>query len=388
MLDLHTISQRINSGCSIAANKQSSQISSAECHSLSREKLAALHDPQAEVIEKVDKLLPEIKKFRPIVGLLVPRLSPDLLESASWKKIAAEVKADPRVLRLRASNGETLINKAIKQGDYNLAEELLEHGAALDLPNSRGEMPLELAILQGYTGLAELMVSNDAPLDVQGKTGKLPLLLACERKHTCLAETMVAKGSPFTVPKTSLMQDLSNAVTKADDKAGWLIRLAGFLTVPFVDIDDLMETLTGKWIPLELALTSGVLHENIERLWEGGTLDVSELESELEAQGSTIPETKTAASEPTSLEKVFQAGDIEKITGVLNRGANADERFSDGKTPLEAAMNSGDLDIIELVLNQGANANGRFSTGKTPLGAAEDYGDEDLTQLLLDHGAN
>jgi ankyrin repeat protein len=80
----------------------------------------------------------------------------------------------------------------------------------------------------------------------------------------------------------------------------------------------------------------------------------------------------------------------ELIKGLLNRGANVDERSTNAmkNTPLHAAAAGGQIKSMQALLENGADANAKQEGGWTALHAAAQTGNCEMVRLLLGHGAH
>lgn len=129
------------------------------------------------------------------------------------------------------------------------------------------------------------------------------------------------------------------------------------------------------------------------------------------------PEEKPA---PAALIQAVYEDNGPAVQGLLERGADANEKDEGGKTPLIQAARLGRTDIVRLLLDAGAvvdekdgggrsalmwaavldqvdcarelvkrqaDVNGRYNDGATPLIQAASKGFEDMTRLLIDGGA-
>src|SRR5262249_17959781 len=80
---------------------------------------------------------------------------------------------------------------------------------------------------------------------------------------------------------------------------------------------------------------------------------------------------------------------LPRVKALLEKGANVNEKDSDGRTPLLLASANGHYPVVKLLLDKGANVNARFSNPPLPaLAIAIKQGHRDIAELLLDRGAD
>jgi Ankyrin repeats (3 copies)/Ankyrin repeats (many copies) len=82
-------------------------------------------------------------------------------------------------------------------------------------------------------------------------------------------------------------------------------------------------------------------------------------------------------------------GDLQRVKNLLEKGANVNEKDTDGRTPLLLATAKGHYLVVKFLLDNGANVNARFSNPPfTALVIAIKQGHRDIAELLLDRGAD
>ncbi|OAM05710.1 MAG: hypothetical protein TV41_06320 [Wolbachia endosymbiont of Dactylopius coccus] len=83
-----------------------------------------------------------------------------------------------------------------------------------------------------------------------------------------------------------------------------------------------------------------------------------------------------------------RSGNLDKITDLLNSGANIEAKEKDGKTPLYLAAREGHLYAVKSLLNKGANIEAIENDKWTPLHTAAYHGKLDVVKLLVERNAN
>jgi hypothetical protein len=90
-----------------------------------------------------------------------------------------------------------------------------------------------------------------------------------------------------------------------------------------------------------------------------------------------------------SLIAVAEAGDLDRVERVLERGASVRGRDGDGRTALTAAAFGNHVDVARVLIAAGADVNAKDDTVQSPyLIATSEVGDDPrLLELTLDNGA-
>jgi ankyrin repeat protein len=82
-----------------------------------------------------------------------------------------------------------------------------------------------------------------------------------------------------------------------------------------------------------------------------------------------------------------KAGSLEKVTQLIEEGANVNIRNDSGVTPLHIAAYRGDKDIADFLILKGADINSQTDAGDTPLMWAVKREKSDLVELIVQKGA-
>ncbi|KAI0290864.1 hypothetical protein BC826DRAFT_516689 [Russula brevipes] len=93
----------------------------------------------------------------------------------------------------------------------------------------------------------------------------------------------------------------------------------------------------------------------------------------------------TDGSSPLHLAHIGNSFDVMKL--LLERGAHADAQGGAHGTALHDAAYDGHMEVAQLLLQHGANVDALGYMNRTPLHFASYYGHRDIVQLLLDHKA-
>ncbi len=112
---------------------------------------------------------------------------------------------------------------------------------------------------------------------------------------------------------------------------------------------------------------------------------------EVLAQEKISPEKQKELN--TALLNAAERGDLEKVNGLLDKGAQVNARDENGRTPLMWAAWNGNVEMAVALIKRGANVNARTELGavevhgETVLMIASIRGCSDMVELLISNGA-
>lgn len=86
-----------------------------------------------------------------------------------------------------------------------------------------------------------------------------------------------------------------------------------------------------------------------------------------------------------TLEEAASAGDVSRIQGLLDKGADVNERDENGITPLHRAAGAGRLKAVEFLVSRHAEVNMKDNEGETPLFWGTGGGHKKIVNFLLAH---
>jgi uncharacterized protein len=96
----------------------------------------------------------------------------------------------------------------------------------------------------------------------------------------------------------------------------------------------------------------------------------------------------TASDKNRDLTLASMKGDVEKVTSLLDSGADVNAKDERGWTALLWAVSRGQIDVVKLLLDKGADVNANGEHGWTPLMEAANRGHLEAVKLLLTKGAD
>lgn len=278
------------------------------------------------------------------------------------------------------THGQTALMWAAAEGHVDTVRTLLDAGASIAARSKQGYTPLLFAARTGRLELAKLLLDRGAAIDDAAADGVTPLLMAAVRNKLPLAYFLLERGA------------------RADGNSA-----AGF--TPLHWASGVWESLTSfDYQDEDLALEGLPRAQKpafIDALLRHGA-DVNARAAKAPPRfGGRISRVFAPVSEVGASPLWFAAaaGDIETVTLLLGKGADASLAAGDGTTPLMAAsgiLHSGPeshidesrfLAVARLLLDRGADPRASNAAGSTALHATAWAGFPTITRLLIERGA-
>ena len=305
-------------------------------------------------------------------------------------------------------NAATPMHTATIGGDQKTIELLHDGGGNVNALNDEKRTPLHNTGITGNATVAAALIRLGAEVNVADKEGCTPLMRAVMNNRTEVAKVLLDNGAdPDVIVRTesTLLYPLFAAAMNGFDEMIRILLEKGANAAAKVE---------GTPSPVDAAKHLG--HESAAKLLSAALK--RKKASEKEAQGS-VKETEALwkkivlAISQRDLDvlrkhagtKRFSAlvpdarllvacvlGDAEQAQAMLAAGADPNKQFADvldGVTPLVAAVGlAHSLEVARLLLERGADANQSWSQGATPIfeTTADQY--VDLAKLLISKGAN
>jgi ankyrin repeat protein len=211
---------------------------------------------------------------------------------------------------------------AARENAVDVAQFLLDHGAALDGKGQDGWRPLHYAASNGNIQVAELLLDKGADPNALDNGHSAPLYYAVKNHHIEMAKLLAAKGADTNAVGIDHSSPLHCALYYGYvDLARWLIENGC----------DINARGRWGWTPLLYAVKGG--HTDIARL-------------------------------------------------LLAKGARVDEKTDQGWTPLQIMTWDGNIDMVKLLLDHGADANIALADGNTALSIARNRKFDAIVRLL------
>lgn len=98
-------------------------------------------------------------------------------------------------VKLRDSEGATLLQKATHTGLLPILQLILERGGAVNAKGAYGYTPLHEVAYLGHSQVCAFLLENKANYDALSKNGSTPLMVASREGHTAVLEVLLRYGA-------------------------------------------------------------------------------------------------------------------------------------------------------------------------------------------------
>jgi ankyrin repeat protein len=279
------------------------------------------------------------------------------------------------------SQGETLLNLAIRENNLATVEVLLRAGADPNLADGTGRTPLELAAATGNDAIVRALVTQGAKVAGDSKAKPLESAAGGNQANRPLPRNtpIPAQPSPFpfdTASQQELARELLGSTASGEPSRN--------------DPRMAPSPGTGMLDPVPRA-DSGMPRPLFKTAPEDSKAARSATGSPSLYGAVGGPVDDPAARRRVGFEKLTIAagnGDVTAVRSLIGEGIPVNDPSHEDKTPLIAAAEGGHTPVIGLLLTAGANVNARDRSGTTALMAAARAGDRDGVSLLLDRDAD
>ena len=249
---------------------------------------------------------------------------------------------------------ETPLVVASRQGHFEVARLLLEHGAHTEIRDSEDWSALELASAWGHAEVVQLLLEHGADVDSVRKNNTTALHVASTNGQLAASRVLLEHGADANAKRTDNVTPLH--CTSDEGVARVLLEHGADANAKRAD----------EVTPLHRAFDAGV------------ALVLIKYGADTNAQDG---------DNRTPLHWAAERGRTEVTRVLLENGSDPNARESKNRTPLHLASMEGCFDVVRLLLQRGIDIHARDNMGETPFQAASRNGHHDVMELLLEHGA-
>ncbi|KAK8255637.1 ankyrin repeat-containing domain protein [Phyllosticta capitalensis] len=271
--------------------------------------------------------------------------------------------------------GYTCLHWAAKNGDLEICEVLVNHGAKLetktkeDLKLTPGMTPLLLAAKCKHSPVVEFLLSREAEIDAMDCKGYTSLHRAARKGNLEICEVLV--------------NHRANLESKTKEDLEFNAGMTPLLLASTYNHSPIVEFLLGHEAKVDAIDCEG--YTSLHRAAEYGNLE----SCEALVNHCADLELKTRANwQATPLQLAAWFKHVSVVNFLLSRGAKINERDENGRTSLHNAAKKGLLTICEVLLQHDAAMDLKDKKKKTPLFLAIQNGHSDVVKLLLKHGVD
>ncbi|RFA32820.1 ankyrin repeat domain-containing protein [Alkalilimnicola ehrlichii] len=264
-----------------------------------------------------------------------------------------------------------IINQSAYSDDaarIQVAERLIESGAAIDQVTDRDETALHLSLAQQDEAMIEWLISAGASLESRTIDGRTPLTRAVRTGTIGLVERLLAGGAD------------PNGTEAAGETPLMLAAYEGY--------SDLVETLLAAAADPTMTSDQGstALHFAAFKNSRGSDAARTEIVQRLVNAGTDINARNDIGPTPLIYSIDWQHAAV--FNALIAAGADVNLASRSGSTPLLRALNTDNREMIDRLLAAGADPNLADSKGHTPLIRAVLNANERMVERLLSVGAN
>ena len=294
--------------------------------------------------------------FSPI-HLAVEANRPRILEELLDHGASLEVRTPT------GNGGLTPLLQAAHKGVDAITEVLLHHGARIEETDSvDGNTALSLAATEGNSSTVALLLSKSANVEARNKRQRTPLLCAAFNGHSLTVSHLLGHGA---------------SIKETDSGGNTAIHLA-----VWGGHEDTVALLASRGAPLDAPASQGATPLLIAV--QNGMTDMCAL---LLSLGCDVEESHQI-EQTVPLQYAAIKGCHSMVRLLLSRGAEVNTRRG-GSTPIFLASQEGNLASAVTLLQQGADQFQEQSVGGAlPIHAAAQKNHAALVEVLIDHGCS
>ncbi|KAL6085767.1 hypothetical protein STEG23_027964 [Scotinomys teguina] len=282
--------------------------------------------------------------------------------------------------RSRRTFGEDslLLIKAVKEGNVDMIQQLLERGADANVCEDLGGWtPLHNAVQFGRVDIVKLLLRHGADPHQRKKNGATPFIIAGIHGDVGLLQTFLSRGADINEHDRNGFTAFMEAAEYGKVEAlRFLFDNGANVNLRRETTEDKRRLKQGGATALMSAAEKG--HTEVLRIL------LNDMGAEVDARDNMGRNALIRTLMNSNSENV------EEITRLLlHHGADANVRGDGGKTPLISAVERKHTGLVQLILDQeGVNIDDRDSQGKSALRIAVEQKLNGIVQLLCAKGAS
>nr|XP_015219868.1 PREDICTED: uncharacterized protein LOC107079519 isoform X1 [Lepisosteus oculatus] len=310
--------------------------------------------------------------------------------------------------------GETILFKAVQNGDRDLVKEIIKAGGKVNVTDYAGWTPLHEACLSSSYEMAEELLKQGANVNCGGRMGMTPLHEAVNCGNYWMVRLLLLYGADPSIENDAG----ETAIGQATDELRKLIEKyspednsrsekgkTDFFEVLGGEVCSRRETVNTDGTDLcSVSVTDGHgqrTQADAYRECSSSAAVPNKSKSQKNTGSNRQPfRTKTGKSlvvtsinrrnyfGETLLLRAVQDGDTQLVSEMLKVGANANRADNAGWTPLHEAVSGNHYEMVFDLLNAGAIVNCKAEHGTTPLQIAVQRENHKIIQLLLSSAAD
>ena len=297
------------------------------------------------------------------------------------------------------------LHEAAYQGNSEIAQLLVDHGANLNIRNSYGRTPVHDALLSHSIETLELLLQAHPDLDIVDNEGQTPLFIATSQEAATIVDMLLKAGANPNIASKTISPLHKAAFLGAKKilnsliKAGAHVNAGNFLgKTPLHDAANWPGSFTddAKGTMIHLLLSAGADKNAVDT--EGATPLFNAVKN---GTPWIVLELLEAGADPnipcksiTPLHEAAYTGQINTVQMLLVHGASVKARNSFGRTPLHDAalctqkLHINQKELLKLLVEHGADVNAPDERGATPLSYLFKEQDFSAIKYLLEAGAD
>jgi len=276
------------------------------------------------------------------------------------------ISQNPELSDLKNSEGVTALHVAVKKGNRQFTEALLCCGADVNSSDSSGDTPLHWAVYKNQYEIAELLIRQGADLHRKDASLYTPAFFAVITDNLSLLKLLHQSGD--------------NLSDRAFFDGSLLHYAAMSCSLPLMQylIEHGLE-INSRSINQETPLEWAMYRKNVP------AVDI------LADRGAQINQVFDIWGN-SAVSAAILTNSIESIQALIRRGADINERNSEGRTPLHTAVSPANerinLPMVIYLIECGADVKAVKNDGVSVLMWAVKYANAEIVRLLLKNGAD